>query len=725
MSDLPEAARAILEARAHDPFAWLGRHPRDGGGVVVRAFQPHAARMWLLPAHGGALPMRREAEGGLFACDWPDGDFATGYRFRIDIDGQLREVDDPYRFPPLLGDLDLHLIGEGRHWALYRALGARVCRHEGVDGVAFAVWAPNARRVSVVGDFNGWDGRLHMMRARGGSGVWELFVPGLEPGALYKFEILGAGGELLLKADPLARAMELRPATASIVHASRFEWNDAEWMAGRPRRQGLDRPFSIYEVHLGSWQRDEAGNWLDYRELARRLVDYCRWMGYTHIEILPVTEHPFDGSWGYQTTGYFAPTRRFGDPDDFRWFVDYCHQHGIGVFLDWVPAHFPRDAHGLARFDGTALYEYEDPRLGEHKDWGTLIFNYGRNEVRNFLIASALFWLDEFHIDGLRVDAVASMLYLDYSRREGEWLPNRHGGREHLEAVDFLREFNALVHARHPGAVTMAEESTSWPMVSRPVEMGGLGFTMKWNMGWMNDTLRYFAHDPVHRGYHHHELTFSLVYAFHENFILPFSHDEVVHGKGSMPAKMPGDDWQRFANLRALYAWMFTHPGKKLMFMGLEFGQWPEWDFDGQLAWDQSNFMPHRGLQLLVRDLNRLLRETPALHEIDFEGAGFQWLSCDDATHSTLAFLRRDRRGGVVLVALNLTPVPRHGWRIGVPHGGFWREVLNTDAEVYGGSNLGNQGGVRARDEGWHGQPHLLELTLPPLAAVVLRPQED
>ncbi len=724
MSDLPEAARAVLEARTHDPFAWLGRHPRDGGGVVVRAFQPHAVRMWLLPAHGRALPMRREAEGGLFACDWPDGDFATGYRFRIERgDGQIREEDDPYHFPPLLGELDLHLIGEGRHRELYRALGARVCRHEGVDGVAFAVWAPNARRVSVVGDFNGWDGRLHMMRVRGGSGVWELFVPGLEAGALYKFEILGAGGELMLKADPLARAMELRPATASIVHASRFEWNDAEWMAGRAQGQALDRPFSIYEVHLGSWQRDEAGNWLDYRELARRLVDYCRWMGYTHIEILPVTEHPFDGSWGYQTTGYFAPTRRFGDPDDFRWFVDYCHRHGIGVFLDWVPAHFPRDAHGLARFDGTALYEYEDPRLGEHKDWGTLIFNYGRNEVRNFLIASALFWLDEYHIDGLRVDAVASMLYLDYSRREGEWLPNRHGGREHLEAVDFLREFNTLVHARHPGAVTMAEESTSWPLVSRPVEMGGLGFTMKWNMGWMNDTLRYFAHDPVHRGYHHHELTFSLVYAFHENFILPFSHDEVVHGKGSMPAKMPGDDWQRFANLRALYAWMFTHPGKKLMFMGLEFGQWPEWDFDGQLAWDQSNVMPHRGLQLLVRDLNRLLREIPALHEVDFEGAGFQWLSCDDATHSTLAFLRRDREGNVALVALNLTPVPRHGWRIGVPHGGFWREALNTDAGVYGGSNLGNLGGMEAEAVPWMGEPFSLRLTLPPLAALIFLPE--
>ncbi|MDX8401955.1 MAG: 1,4-alpha-glucan branching protein GlgB, partial [Mariprofundaceae bacterium] len=578
---LSETARAVLEVRSHDPFAWLGRHPREAGGVVVRAFKPRALHMWLLPERGEALPMRRITGTDAFVAEWTAGDFEQSYRFRIENhEGHVWEEDDPYRFPPLLGDLDLHLIGEGRHWALHRVLGARVCRHGGTEGVAFAVWAPNARRVSVIGDFNHWDGREHMMRVRGASGVWELFVPGLGDGELYKFEILGAHGELLEKTDPLARAMELRPATASVVHASGFEWTDREWMDARPERQALDKPMSIYEVHLGSWQRADDGGYLNYRELARRLVEYCRWMGYTHIEILPITEHPFDGSWGYQTTGYFAPTSRFGTPDDFRWFVNHCHEHGIGVFLDWVPAHFPRDAHGLARFDGTALYEYEDPRLGEHKDWGTLIFNYGRNEVRNFLIASALFWLEEYHIDGLRVDAVASMLYLDYSRKAGEWLPNRYGGREHLEAIEFLKEMNCLVHAQHPGAVTMAEESTSWPMVSRPVHTGGLGFTMKWNMGWMNDTLRYFARDPVHRRWHHHELTFSLVYAFHENFILPLSHDEVVHGKGSMPAKMPGDDWQRFANLRLLYGWMYTHPGKKLQFMGLEFGQWSEWDFD-------------------------------------------------------------------------------------------------------------------------------------------------
>ncbi len=496
-------------------------------------------------------------------------------------------------------------------------------------------------------------------------------------------------------------------------------------MEKRPQRQALDRPMSIYEVHLGSWRRGEGGEFLGYRELAHRLVEYCSWMGYTHIELLPITEHPFDGSWGYQTVGYFAPTSRFGSPDDFRYFVDHCHQHGIGVLLDWVPAHFPKDAHGLARFDGTALYEHEDPRLGEHRDWGTLIFNFGRNEVRNFLIASALFWLDRYHIDGLRVDAVASMLYLDYSRAEGEWLPNRHGGRENLEAVDFLRRFNELVHERFPGAVTMAEESTSWPMVSRPTWLGGLGFTMKWNMGWMNDTLAYFSHDPIHRSHHHNQITFSLVYAHSENFILPFSHDEVVHGKGSMPGKMPGDDWQKFANLRLLYAYMFTHPGKKLQFMGTEFGQWQEWSEAVSLHWEQAEHMPHRGLQLLVRDLNRLHREIPALHELDFDAAGFEWIDCNDSAHSLLAYVRRDRHGGMVLVVLNMTPVVRESYRLGVFAPGLYREILNTDAACYGGSNVGNAGEVRSEPVPAMGHAHSLALRLPPLAAIVLRPQGD
>jgi len=507
------------------------------------------------------------------------------------------------------------------------------------------------------------------------------------------------------------------------VHNSRkYQWNDEAWVKSLPQTQAADKPMNIYEVHPGSWRR-AGSDYLNYRDLAHQMVEYCQWMGYTHIELMPVTEHPFDGSWGYQTVGYFAPTSRFGSPDDFRYFVDYCHQNNIGVFLDWVPAHFPKDSHGLARFDGTPLYEHEDPRLGEHKDWGTYIFNFGRNEVRNFLTASALFWLDQFHIDGLRVDAVASMLYLDYSREAGEWTPNKFGGRENLEAVEFLKQFNCLVHERFPGTVTMAEESTSWPMVSRPTYLGGLGFTMKWNMGWMNDTLSYFENDPIHRSYHHHALTFSMVYAFTENFILPFSHDEVVHGKGSMPEKMPGDDWQKFANLRLLYGFMYSHPGKKLQFMGLEFGQWPEWDYDSSLSWDQANFMPHRGLQLMQRDMNHLYKDVPALHEVDFEGGGFQWLDCNDAGHSLLSFIRRDKNGGIVVIALNLTPVPHHNYRLGVPEPGVYCEVMNTDSELYGGSNLGNAGGVETEERPWMNQPHSGSMGLPPLSCVILRPE--
>ncbi|MFQ5582009.1 MAG: 1,4-alpha-glucan branching protein GlgB [Mariprofundaceae bacterium] len=721
---LSDEAYAILEARSHDPFAYLGRHRRPKSGIVIRAFKPRAEKMWLLQQGKRARSIPRMEGTDLFELQLPKGTFEEGYRFRIeDKQGHSWEEEDTYRFAPMLGDLDLHLIAEGNHFEKYKILGAHVREHEEVNGVGFAVWAPSASRVSIVGNFNHWDDREHMMRVRGSSGIWELFVPGLCEGEVYKFKIRTQLGNVLEKTDPYGQQMEVRPATASVVHNPRvYNWHDEAWMKQRPERQALDKPMSVYEVHLGSWRRADGG-YLGYRDLAHQLVEYCQWMGYTHIELLPVTEHPFDGSWGYQTVGYFAPTSRFGSPDDFRYFVDYCHQNEIGVFLDWVPAHFPKDDHGLARFDGTPLYEHEDPKLGEHKDWGTYIFNFGRNEVRNFLIASALFWLDQYHIDGLRVDAVASMLYLDYSREEGEWMPNKFGGRENLEAVEFLKQFNHLVHERHPGVVTMAEESTSWPMVSRPTYLGGLGFTMKWNMGWMNDTLSYFEHEPIHRSYHHHALTFSMVYAFTENFILPFSHDEVVHGKGSMPEKMPGDDWQKFANLRALYAYMYTHPGKKLQFMGLEFGQWPEWDHDTSLSWDQANFMPHRGLQLMMRDMNHLYRDTPALHEVDFEGHGFQWIDCNDADQSSLSFIRRDKHGGPVVVAVNLTPVPRYNYRLGVPKPGFYREIMNTDSEAYGGSNIGNTGGVHAEDVTWMDQPHSICLALPPLSCVILKPE--
>ncbi len=718
----PDAeAYAIIEARSHDPFAYLGRH-QSGSGMVIRAFKPRSEKVWVVFEGGKPKPMKRIEGTDIFEHVEKKADFEKAYTFRIENgEGHQWEEGDAYRFSPMLSDFDLHLIGEGNHYEKYHLMGAHVRQHEGVAGVGFAVWAPSADRVSVIGNFNHWDGREHPMRVRGSSGIWELFVPGLCEGEVYKFEIRAKNGDVFSKVDPYAQQMEVRPKTACIVHDPKsFKWKDSYWMAQRPDRQALDKPMSIYEVHLGSWRRD-SNDYMSYRELAHQLVEYCLWMGYTHIELLPITEHPFDGSWGYQTVGYFAPTSRFGSPDDFRYFVDFCHQNEIGVLLDWVPAHFPKDSHGLARFDGTPLYEHEDPRLGEHKDWGTYIFNFGRNEVRNFLIASALFWLDQYHIDGLRVDAVASMLYLDYSRKHGEWMPNKYGGRENLEAVEFIKQFNHLVHERHPGAVTMAEESTSWPMVSRPTYLGGLGFTMKWNMGWMNDTLRFMAHEPVHRSFHHHELTFSMMYAFTENFILPFSHDEVVHGKGSMPGKMPGDDWQKFANLRMLYTYMYTHPGKKLQFMGLEFGQWQEWNHDQGLEWDQSNNQPHKGLQLLQRDLNRVYRDIPALYEIDFEGHGFEWIDCNDAEQSILSYLRRDKNGGMAIVVVNLTPVVRYDYRLGVPEEGYYCEVLNSDAEHYGGSNQGNHGGVQSDSQAWMGRPHSIQIVVPPLGALVFR----
>ncbi|HEX8978519.1 MAG TPA: 1,4-alpha-glucan branching protein GlgB [Parasulfuritortus sp.] len=719
-SYLDDERLRISEARHHDPFAVLGRH-QDGAAVVLRAYIPLAAEV-------------RVAEGGMTLSRLPDSDHfewrgdgqnLPAHYSLIWRDQNQREhiARDPYTFAPQIGDLDLHLFAEGRHRHGFRFLGAHEHEADGVAGVLFAVWAPNAERVSVVGDFNDWDGRRHPMRVRGGSGVWELFIPDLGPGRIYKYEIRNRdSGEVLLKADPYGQWHELRPWTGSLIpRRAHYAWTDEAWMERRSRRDWQHAPLSVYEVHLGSWQRDPEGGFLNYREIAHRLVAYLKDMGFSHVELMPITEHPFDLSWGYQTSGYFAPTSRYGEPDDFRYFVDYCHRNGIGVLLDWVPAHFPKDAHGLARFDGTPLYEHADPRLGEHKDWSTLIFNYGRNEVKNLLLSSAVYWLEEMHIDGLRVDAVASMLYLDYSRQEGEWLPNPYGGRENLAAIDFLRELNVTVHDQCPGILMIAEESTSWPMVSRPTHVGGLGFDIKWNMGWMNDTLAYMANEPIHRKYHQGMLTFSMLYCFTENFMLPFSHDEVVHGKQSMLHKMPGDEWQRHANLRALYAYQFTHPGKKLLFMGTEFGQGKEWDSAGVLDWYVLDYPLHQGMQRLVRDLNHLYQTRPALYRHEFDWQGFEWIDFHDANQSVISYLRKGQEGELVVVVLNLTPVPRRGYRIGVPMPGNYREVLNSDAQIYGGGNLGNgPDPLRADDMPWMDRSHSLSLTLPPLAGIVL-----
>ena len=716
----PTLIERLEQGRLHDPFDLLGAHP-VGKGWQVRVWMPTAQTVTLQDQY----PMKSEAHSALFVVDLTEAQYKKLPRhFEIewlDHNGETYRQVSPYSFDPLLGELDLHLFAEGHHWQIYQHLGAQYKTIDGISGVQFAVWAPSAERVSVVGDFNGWHGLRHPMRCRGGSGVWEIFIPGLHPGDHYKFEIRNAHtGAVFTKTDPYAKGMELRPNTASYVVDSNHQWNDQAWLEQRMQFDWSHKPISIYEVHLGSWQRDDAGGFLNYREIAHRLVDYVKWMGYTHIELLPITEHPFDGSWGYQTTGYYAPTSRFGSPDDFRYFVDHCHQNGIGVFLDWVPAHFPKDSFALARFDGTALYEHEDPRLGEHRDWGTLIFNFGRNEVRNFLIANALFWIKEYHLDGLRVDAVASMLYLDYSREPGDWLPNIHGGRENLDAIAFLQQLNAEVHSQHPGALVMAEESTSWPMVSRPTWMGGLGFSMKWNMGWMNDTLDFFEKDPVYRPYHHNQLTFSQIYAYTENFILPMSHDEVVHMKGALAAKMPGDDWQKMANLRLLLGYQWLHPGKKLLFMGCEFGQWTEWSEKVGLPWHLCDYPNHRGVQMMVRDLNHLYQQEKALHQYDFEGQGFSWIDCHDYTHSILSFERRCDDYSLVCV-FNFTPVPRYGYRIGVPQAGRYQELFNSDSHSYGGSNLGNHGQVDSQDQPWMNRPASVELTLPPLGYVVLK----
>ena len=663
MTVLDDDLQRLAGGRHHDPFAVLGKHAVGERVAAVRAHIPTAIEVMIAE---GEIPLERIGNSDF--CEWRGEPSSVPERYRLmwrDADHREHIAHDPYVYPPLLSEADLELFARGAHHAPYEFLGARDHEGDGVAGVLFAVWAPNAERVSVVGDFNHWDGRRHPMRVRH-NGVWELFVPDLAPGALYKNEIRNRdSGAVFMKADPYGRAFERRPQTASIVPAmSQYVWNDQSWLEQRRERDWQHLPMSIYEVHLGSWQRGPEGESLDYRALALRLVDYVTELGFSHIELLPITEHPFDPSWGYQTTGYFAPTSRFGTPDDFRFLVDHCHQHGIGVLLDWVPAHFPKDAHGLARFDGTALFEHEDPRRGEHLDWATLIFNYGRNEVKSFLISSALFWLKEFHVDGLRVDAVASMLYLDYSRPE--WLPNAYGGRENLEAIDFLRELNVVVHAAVPGALVIAEESTSWPQVTRPADVGGLGFDLKWNMGWMNDTLEYMAEDPIHRRYHHDRLTFSMLYAFTENFLLPFSHDEVVHGKQSMLHKMPGDESHKFANLRVLYTYLFTHPGKKLLFMGTEFGQGHEWDSTGVLDWWVLRYPLHAGVQRLVKDLNRLYHDSPELYAREVEWPGFEWIDCHDATQSVLSFLRRadDKFFAVIL---NLTPVPRANYRIGLP----------------------------------------------------------
>ena len=724
-----EIVGAVVKGVHGDPFAVLGPRAADGG-VVIRAFLPDADALAVIDRDTGAAlaELERIDGAGFFAGLVRDRTMPLSYLLRASRQGNQWDLEDPYRFGPLIGELDTYLLGEGSHKRLWERLGAHLMEHQGVEGVHFAVWAPNAKRVSVVGAFNFWDGRRHAMRLHPGVGVWEIFIPGLSEGAVYKYEIIGAHGKLLpLKADPFGFGAQLRPENASVVRKiDGFEWTDANWRAERRAKQAAGAPISIYEVHLGSWRRGDHNRFLTYDELAGQLIPYVTDLRFTHIELLPITEYPFDGSWGYQPIGLFAPTARFGEPAGFARFVDRCHAAGIGVLLDWVPGHFPADEHGLGRFDGTALYEHADPRQGFHQDWNTLIYNYGRPEVANYLHANALFWLDAYHLDGLRVDAVASMLYLDYSRKPGEWVPNRFGGRENLEAVDFVKRANELVYGADSGVMTAAEESTAWPGVSRPTWAGGLGFGYKWNMGWMHDTLVYMSKDPVHRRWHHHQMTFGLLYAFNENFILPLSHDEVVHGKGTILSRMPGDNWQKFANLRAYYAFMWGHPGKKLLFMGQEFGQQAEWNADHSLDWHLLGAKPHQGVQTLIRDLNRLYRDEPALHQLDCEGAGFEWLEANDAETSILAWLRKGRDGAApVLVICNFTPAPREGYRLGLPSAGRWREILNTDAEPYGGSGMGNLGMIATDEVASHGRPFSARVTLPPLATVWFRLDQD
>ena len=717
----------IVYTYHHDPFTVLGAHPvtiKGEPAVAVRAFLPFAKQAWVAPASGEMQAMTRLEGTDFFEAQFPG--LAEPFRYEIrtlNKDGETRQRADPYRFLPVLGDLDLQLFNEGNHFRTYEKLGAQVMTIDDTPGVLFAVWAPNAVRVSVIGDFNLWDGRQHPMRMRGSSGLWELFIPGLGPGTTYKYEIKTRYDTILQKTDPQGFCAEVRPKTASIVwDIARYEWEDAAWMAQRTESDLLHEPVAIYEVHLGSWMRvPDSNSYLSYHDLADKLATHVKAQGYTHIELLPITEHPLDASWGYQVTGYFAPTSRFGTPDGFQYFVDTMHRNGIGVILDWVPAHFPKNDYGLVNFDGTALYEYADDRIGEHKEWGTKVFNYARHEVRQFLLNSALFWLDKYHIDGLRVDAVAAMLYRDYGRTE--WVPNVHGGRENLEAISLLRRLNELVYEHHPGAITAAEESTAFPAVSRPTYLGGLGFTFKWNMGWMHDTLDYVAKDPIYRKYHHQKLTFGLMYAFSENFILPISHDEVVHLKHAMLDKLPGDAWQKFANLRLYYGFMWTHPGKKLLFMGQDFGQWQEWSEERSLDWHLIDFEPHRKLMRWIADLNRLYKREPSLYELDYDWTGFEWIDANDWEHSVISYIRKAKDPADHLVVIcNFTPVAHTGYRVGVPALTTYRELLNSDSEYYFGGNVGNGLGLPAQELKWQSQPYSIEVTLPPLAIVVLKP---
>jgi len=718
----------IIGADRRDPFDLLGAHVINRQGskmVAVRVFLRDAAQVTVVELDGerARWPMQRTHEHGLFEARIPERRQVFRYELHIeDFRGDRRVTRDPYSFLPILGDLDLHLFNEGNHLRLWEKFGAHVITVDGARGVHFAVWAPNGRRVSVVGDFNSWDGRWHPMRSLGSSGVWELFIPGLTEGERYKIEIKTHDGQLRLKSDPMGFLFERRPKTASVVYdLDSYRWSDGEWMEARAARNIHEAPVNIYEVHLGSWRRGESSRLPTYNELADGLLDYVVEMGYTHIELMPVAEHPFDGSWGYQVTGYFAPTSRYGTPAEFMHFVDRCHKRGIGVIVDWVPAHFPRDDFALRWFDGTALYEHADPRKGEHQDWNTMIFNYGRHEVRNFLIANALFWFDRYHVDGLRVDAVASMLYLDYSRKPGEWIPNQYGGNENLEAIDFMKRTNELVYRQFPGVLMIAEESTTFAGVSRPVHLGGLGFGFKWNMGWMHDILKYMSLDPVYRKHHQSNLTFGIVYAFYENFILVLSHDEVVHGKGSLLSKMPGDDWQKFANLRLLLAFMLAHPGKKMLFMGGELGQWREWSESRQLDWNLLEYGRHQVLNRFVREINRFYLLEPALWQLDDRPSGFEWIDCHDADNSIVSFLRRAKSGPPVVWVFNFTPVVRNDYRVGVPAPGFYRELVNTDAEIYGGSNVGNLGGVTAEPIPQGAMLHSLNLMIPPLGALALK----
>jgi len=729
----PEEINRIVKGEHPDPYSVLGSHKvrLDGkDSIVIRVFVPGATRASVIVESGvnAKFPMTRVHSDGLFEVILSDRSDFFPYRLEVQTNHEVRLQEDPYCYVPTVSDFDLADIKEGRYRQAYQTLGAHRQQRGGVEGFSFALWAPNARQVSLIGDFNGWDYRAHPMRRTGSSGIWEIFIPGISVGTIYKYEVLGFFGRRVQKADPFAFAMEIRPRTASTVwDIDRYEWQDHEWVLHRSRWVPFDHPISIYEVHLGSWMRftEEGNRWLTYGELAVKLVEYVKQMGFTHIELMPMAEHPLDASWGYQVTGYFAPTSRYGSPDDFMYFIDYCHQHGIGVIIDWVPSHFPKDDFSLGRFDGTCIYEHLDPRQGEHKEWGTLVFNYGRAEVRNFLISNALFWMEKYHVDGVRVDAVASMLYLDYSRKEGEWIPNKYGGRENLEAIDFLKEFNVIMHAHYPGIMVIAEESTAWPGVSRPTYIGGLGFDFKWNMGWMHDLLEYFSSDPLYRKYKHDLLTFAMLYAFDENFILSLSHDEVVYGKRSLLNKMPGDEWQIFANLRVLYGYMFAQPGKKHLFMGGEFGQLREWDHNQSLDWGVLENKLHRNLQHYVKDLNKIYKEESALWEIDHDSSGFEWIDFHDWENSVVSFIRRGKNPHNHLVCVfNFTPIARYGYRVGVPSDRFYLEILNSDSYYYGGSNLGNGGGLRAEAVPFSNYPYSLLLTLPPLSALYLKPVE-